>query len=201
MTNSTKDKKERLQDNFGIWTCDYPPQENKSGLAEFTKSPCSFEYATQEKFCTVVADDYHSSQWDIFSNKYLDSLLNSSFSKEDDNKTLELIFQTITEHSHEMLPLLNLLREKSEEDNRIAKLLEDLEAKLGLQARPDSPLAPRELEVLELVVQGKSNREIAAMLEIKIITVGKTLTRVYRKLNAKNRSDAVFKWSMQQSIG
>ena len=53
------------------------------------------------------------------------------------------------------------------------------------------PLSPRERQTLLLVAQGLSNEEIARQLGLRLITVGKTLTRVYRKLGAQNRAEAV----------
>ncbi|MDQ3864684.1 MAG: LuxR C-terminal-related transcriptional regulator [Actinomycetota bacterium] len=53
------------------------------------------------------------------------------------------------------------------------------------------PLSERELEVLCLIEAGKSNREIAGQLFVTIDTVKKHLTHIYRKLGARNRTQAV----------
>lgn len=55
-------------------------------------------------------------------------------------------------------------------------------------------LAPREAAVLELAVSGRLNNEIAAALGIKPVTVGNTLSRVYRKLGVQNRTEAALVW-------
>ena len=52
-------------------------------------------------------------------------------------------------------------------------------------------LSSRELEVLGHVAQGMSNREIAAALFISEVTVKSHLTRVFRKLDASSRTQAV----------
>jgi NarL family two-component system response regulator LiaR len=52
-------------------------------------------------------------------------------------------------------------------------------------------LTKREKEVLELLVDGKSNNEIAMLLSISLATVRFHLTNIYSKLGAKNRVEAV----------
>jgi DNA-binding CsgD family transcriptional regulator len=52
-------------------------------------------------------------------------------------------------------------------------------------------LAPREVEVLRWLTQGKSIPEIAAILNNSPRTVSKLLTRVYRQLGVENRHAAV----------
>jgi LuxR family maltose regulon positive regulatory protein len=54
-------------------------------------------------------------------------------------------------------------------------------------------LTKREREVLELVVEGKTNREIAAVLYIAEVTVSKNITSIYRKLGVTGRPSAVKK--------
>lgn len=52
-------------------------------------------------------------------------------------------------------------------------------------------LTPREREVFEALVGGRSNAEIGQLLGISEVTVKIHLQNVYRKIAAKNRSDAV----------
>jgi len=53
-----------------------------------------------------------------------------------------------------------------------------------------SPLTPREMEILELVVQGMSNRKIAYELGISHQTVKNHMTSILRKLQASGRTEA-----------
>jgi DNA-binding NarL/FixJ family response regulator len=53
------------------------------------------------------------------------------------------------------------------------------------------PLTPREAEVLEGIARGRSNRSIAQMLGIGEGTVKTHLKRIYGKLYARNRTEAV----------
>ncbi len=52
-------------------------------------------------------------------------------------------------------------------------------------------LSKREVEVLQLVAEGFSNREIAARLVVTVGTVKKHLEHVYSKLDAHGRTHAV----------
>jgi DNA-binding NarL/FixJ family response regulator len=54
-----------------------------------------------------------------------------------------------------------------------------------------APLTNREKEMLTLVMQGESNKEIAARSSISERTVKTHLYRVYRKLNVKSRTKAI----------
>ena len=52
-------------------------------------------------------------------------------------------------------------------------------------------LSPRELEVLVLIADGLTNREIADQLYIGISTVKKHIQHIYEKLHTKNRTSSV----------
>jgi two-component system, NarL family, response regulator LiaR len=57
--------------------------------------------------------------------------------------------------------------------------------------REDLGITPRELEILELIAQGMSNREIAGKLFVSENTVKTHSSRVFDKLGAKRRTQAV----------
>jgi DNA-binding NarL/FixJ family response regulator len=57
-----------------------------------------------------------------------------------------------------------------------------------------STLTPRELEVLELLSEGKSNRQIALALGIRPDTVTHHVTEVLTKLNVENRAAAAARY-------
>jgi two-component system nitrate/nitrite response regulator NarL len=52
-------------------------------------------------------------------------------------------------------------------------------------------LNPREMEVLRFLVQGLSNKEIAAKLEISESTVKNTLQQLFTKASVRTRSQLV----------
>ncbi len=55
------------------------------------------------------------------------------------------------------------------------------------------PLSPRELEVAKLLIQGKSNKQIALELEISVHTVEFHTQNIYDKLGVDSRSAAIVK--------
>jgi DNA-binding CsgD family transcriptional regulator len=57
--------------------------------------------------------------------------------------------------------------------------------------REDLGITPRELEILELIAQGMSNREIAGKLFVSENTVKTHSSRVFDKLGARRRTQAV----------
>jgi two-component system, NarL family, response regulator LiaR len=57
--------------------------------------------------------------------------------------------------------------------------------------REELGITPRELEILELIAQGMSNREIADKLFVSENTVKTHSSRVFDKLGAKRRTQAV----------
>ena len=56
-------------------------------------------------------------------------------------------------------------------------------------------LTAREVEIMEHLREGKTNREIAELLDISAFTVKNHLQHIYEKLNAINRSQAVNKYT------
>ncbi len=71
-------------------------------------------------------------------------------------------------------------------------------ARLAPPARPidqglENPLAERELEVLRLLAQGLSNREIASQLSLAEGTVKNYVTAILQKLGARDRTQAALR--------
>jgi LuxR family transcriptional regulator, maltose regulon positive regulatory protein len=82
----------------------------------------------------------------------------------------------------------------------VSTLLAAFDGETPTVARPQSldwigensePLSERELEVLRLVVDGASNRDIAAALYVSIGTVKKHLNNIFLKLDAHSRTQAI----------
>jgi DNA-binding CsgD family transcriptional regulator len=61
----------------------------------------------------------------------------------------------------------------------------------GTDAAPHDPLTARELEVLSLLAQGRTNRGVAEALRISEGTVKYHVKNILRKLRARSRADAV----------
>lgn len=64
----------------------------------------------------------------------------------------------------------------------------------------DSVLTDRELDVLKLMARGKTNKEISSELYIGSDTVKEYVTAIMKKLDSKNRTDAVAKAIRNQII-
>lgn len=58
----------------------------------------------------------------------------------------------------------------------------------------DSPLTRRELDVVQLMAAGETNRRIASQLMLSEGTVKTHVKHILRKLNAANRAEAVSRW-------
>ena len=56
---------------------------------------------------------------------------------------------------------------------------------------PVQPLSPRQAEILRLIVDGKSNPEIASTLDISVDMVKEHALALFRKIGATNRVEAV----------
>lgn len=79
--------------------------------------------------------------------------------------------------------------------------LDQLESELRLlvdgPAPPIVPLSPREVEMLGLAAVGKTNHEIADQIGIAEGTLISAMSRIYRKLDVRNRNEAAFKaWKL-----
>lgn len=72
--------------------------------------------------------------------------------------------------------------------NQVMENVDKKERKLGLEQ--DNVLTKRELEILEEIVQGKSNKEIADTLFISEKTVKNHVSNVLRKLDVTDRTQA-----------
>ncbi len=62
----------------------------------------------------------------------------------------------------------------------------------------DELLSSREIEIMKRVQQGKTNAEIAQILDISAFTVKNHLQRVFKKLGVFNRTQAVSKFEKMQ---
>jgi two-component system response regulator DesR len=62
-------------------------------------------------------------------------------------------------------------------------------------------LSPREREVLDLLARGSTNREIAAALHLSPHTIHEHTSSLYRKLDVRNRAEAVQRASRLGLIG
>jgi DNA-binding CsgD family transcriptional regulator len=66
----------------------------------------------------------------------------------------------------------------------------------GRRAHAAGELTPSEQRIAELVAEGKTNKEVAAMLVIANRTVESALTQVYRKLHVRSRTELARKLTL-----
>ena len=88
----------------------------------------------------------------------------------------------------ELLKAVKTIREGSK---FISSLLSSEMADLVTTTSQTGALTVREREVLQLVAEGKSSREIADLLHISIFTVRRHRENIIRKLNLNNMADLV----------
>ena len=100
--------------------------------------------------------------------------------------------------SHAMLSAINLVLSGERYVPYIAfandKLQPETDSAPAEQMKAVNPFAsltPREHDVLELLVGGMSNREIAEKLQLQEVSIRARLTGVFRKLAVTNRTQAV----------
>lgn len=109
------------------------------------------------------------------------------------------IILSFAEYGLHILDVLKALQRQEKGDAYLARLVAAAERYCtnlkGFKAAKTPPLSltKREREVLELVVEGKTNREIATELFIAEVTVSKNITSIYRKLGVTGRPSAVKK--------
>ncbi len=192
--------------NLGITTCIYPPEANKQGLPEYEDAytHSNVTVSGEGKHFASITLPFSSDDFDAWQSYLSTYSANSSVGSSETNlvqekERLEAVVQSIIELGHEMLPLFAILRRKAEVDHRLSDILKTLQERLNLGINAASSLTLREIEVLELAITGASTHEMAEKLNVKVVTITKRLTRTYRKLNAKNRAEAIHKWLLLRS--
>lgn len=102
------------------------------------------------------------------------------------------------ENSEELYPMLKELEKKNLYVKELMPFCETYKKNIKKffseqEERTDISLTKREVQIIKLVAEGYKNHEICKMENIALVTVEKTLTNVYRKLQANNRTAAINK--------
>ena len=77
----------------------------------------------------------------------------------------------------------------------IARMVVETFQKPATETTAASELSPREMEILDLVAKGLTNKEIGPALSISYDTVRAHLRRIYENLHVRCRTEAVMKYS------
>ena len=77
-------------------------------------------------------------------------------------------------------------------DSQLDLLNGEVAKELVQKVAPKFQLTPREIEVLILMVTGRSNTEIAEELTISVYTLKRHINNIFKKTNAKNRHEIVY---------
>ncbi|UII20185.1 response regulator transcription factor [Fulvivirga ligni] len=118
----------------------------------------------------------------------------------------ELVFQALcagasgyitknTSHSELLDAIDEVTKGGAPMSSKIAKLVVN-----SFQKNPNSPLSPRETEVLELLAKGKSYSMIAQELFITKETAKSHIKNIYSKLQVNSKSEAIAKATKEKLI-
>ena len=83
------------------------------------------------------------------------------------------------------------VRDRRGRESGIEKQIEGARRSYSEPGSPFHPLSDREMEVLQCVVRGMSNKEIAGLLQISHQTVKNHVTSILRKFGVEDRTQAV----------
>lgn len=72
-----------------------------------------------------------------------------------------------------------------------AKITSRLSREISVPDARQDDFTTRELEIIRLLIQGKSNKEIAQMLYLSVGTVKNYLSQIYQKVGVNDRANAV----------
>jgi DNA-binding NarL/FixJ family response regulator len=73
----------------------------------------------------------------------------------------------------------------------ISKYQRPVEIKAAISEDPLSTLTNKELSILKLIAEGKSNKEIAAANFVEVSTIKTHINNIYAKLGLQNRKQAM----------
>ena len=83
-------------------------------------------------------------------------------------------------------------RDRNVQIGEVSESLEESESQgTGARRQLEDPLSERELEVLTLLASGRTNSEIARDLFVSVGTIKSHTGNIYRKLDARNRAEAL----------
>jgi len=101
------------------------------------------------------------------------------------------LIQIIREVAQGKFMFASRVLNQRELDGWVSEQLEGMRGSYSEPGSPFHPLSEREMEVLQCVVKGMSNKEIAGLLGISHQTVKNHVTSILRKFSVEDRTQAV----------
>ncbi len=96
--------------------------------------------------------------------------------------------------------ILHVNQGRSVLDSSVTKsVFNDLKVK-DQQRQISNKLSPKELDILQMVSVGKTNKEIAGVLQITDKTVRNYVSSIFKKLNVSNRTEAASYWVRNKTL-
>jgi two-component system response regulator DegU len=105
--------------------------------------------------------------------------------------TPQEVWETIERASRAEYPINDCVSRKPQIASLLMRQFEDIICSVRKEDGIITPLNTKEVEVLKLIVQGKTNHEIGTVLQTSDSAVKKHVTSILRKLNANDRAEAV----------
>ena len=105
--------------------------------------------------------------------------------------TPQEVCEAIERASRAEYPINDCVSRRPQLASRVMSQFEDIICSVRKEDGITTPLNPKEVEVLTLIVQGKTNQEIGTDLETSDSAVKKHVSNILRKLNANDRAHAV----------
>ena len=105
--------------------------------------------------------------------------------------TAEFI-ETIKRASEGEYPINDIVHSSPKVAERVLRQFQDIASMGRTMADVTAPLTPKEVQVLTLIAEGNSNKQIARVLGISDQTIKNHVSAILRKINANYRAHAVF---------
>jgi len=179
------------------------PSELRFSQEKFNRDLISFSDTCTSTMASLAAvintdmDKYHQSNsafYSAFATRLDNDLRDNSYTQDYERKLRYYYSELKTKSSWKEWSLILLsgiclfliwqnmqLRKKPDLSNKQAELKQD----------PTEQLTKKEKEILNLITEGKSNKEIASVLFVELSTVKTHINKIYSKLNISQRKEAI----------
>ncbi|MBE0479883.1 MAG: response regulator transcription factor [Dehalococcoidia bacterium] len=102
------------------------------------------------------------------------------------------LLQTIEQACTGEYPINDLVTSRAKVARHVLRQFQHISSLSQVEQEVSTPLTPKEAEVLNLIAEGNSNKQIAGMLGISDQTIKNHVSAILRKINANYRAHAVY---------